>query len=317
MRVEELSLWRRANLSWSRVSKSSRCGAVRICLGLGEPSAEIAPVEALSLSRRANLSGSANPLRRSCVLKRSRLLSESPPRVRFPPGPRSAPAPAQEQQFSGTKAKEKYGNFAPAALAGKWKLWIRIENRNFCATVAREVHSRGSGSRIAFFVRISSVRRTSGCKIAILRTKVAREAHSCSSGSKVATSEHRSSTQAMVLATGHERAQRLVSPNAMRLNCISVPSVAGNMLSQAPSPPTGTHNVLETTNQAKPTQVRPNLRNAMPPKERGAPLPPTLNQPRVKRFYRTARRPCLSQRTLGAKASQRPSAPGVANRASK
>ena len=129
VRVEALSLWRRANLSWSRrtlcgdrarrsalavapcefvlsaanplrrscVSKRSRCGAVRICLDLGEPSAEILRVEALSLWCRANLSWSRralcgdracrialavapctsvlspmNPLRRSCVSKRSR-----------------------------------------------------------------------------------------------------------------------------------------------------------------------------------------------------------------------------------------------------
>ena len=85
VRVGSLSLWRRANLSWSRrtlcgdracrsalavapcefaltlanplrrscVSKRSRCGAVRICLEPDEPSAEIVRVEALSLWRRA------------------------------------------------------------------------------------------------------------------------------------------------------------------------------------------------------------------------------------------------------------------------
>ena len=81
----------------SCVSKRSRCGAVRTCLELGEPSAEIVRVEALSLWRRANVScarrtlcedcacrsalavapcecvlSSANPLRRLCVSKRSR-----------------------------------------------------------------------------------------------------------------------------------------------------------------------------------------------------------------------------------------------------
>ena len=40
-------------LRGSCVSKRSRCGAVRICLSLGEPSAEIVRVEALSLWRRA------------------------------------------------------------------------------------------------------------------------------------------------------------------------------------------------------------------------------------------------------------------------
>ena len=40
-------------LRGSCVSKRSRCGAVLICLSLGEPSAEIVRVEALSLWRRA------------------------------------------------------------------------------------------------------------------------------------------------------------------------------------------------------------------------------------------------------------------------
>ena len=43
-------------LRGSCVSKRSRCGAVRICLERGEPSAGIVRVEALSLWRRANLS---------------------------------------------------------------------------------------------------------------------------------------------------------------------------------------------------------------------------------------------------------------------
>ena len=46
----------------SCVSKRSRCGAVRICLSLGEPSAEIVRVEALSLWRRAIYSCSRNGL---------------------------------------------------------------------------------------------------------------------------------------------------------------------------------------------------------------------------------------------------------------
>ena len=76
-------------LSRSCVSKRSCYGAVRICLELGKPAAEIARVEALSLWRNANLSLtlckdpacrsalavvpcefvllSVNPLRRSCV----------------------------------------------------------------------------------------------------------------------------------------------------------------------------------------------------------------------------------------------------------
>ena len=102
VRVEALSLWRRANLSWSRrtlcgdpacrsalavapcefvltlanplrrscASKRFRCGAVRICLGRGEPSAEIVRVGLLSPC--ASVLSPMNPLRRSCVSKRSR-----------------------------------------------------------------------------------------------------------------------------------------------------------------------------------------------------------------------------------------------------
>ena len=60
----------------SCVSKRSRRGAVRILLNLGEPSAEIVRVEALSLWRRAILL-LATP---AFAIPRSR--------VRFPPGPR-------------------------------------------------------------------------------------------------------------------------------------------------------------------------------------------------------------------------------------
>ena len=47
-------------LRGSCVSKCSRCGAVRILLSLGEPSAEIVRVEALSLWRRAIFTGAAS-----------------------------------------------------------------------------------------------------------------------------------------------------------------------------------------------------------------------------------------------------------------
>ena len=52
------------------MSKRSRCGAVRICLEIGEPSEDIARVEALSLWRRCLVS-LANPLGLR-VSKRSR-----------------------------------------------------------------------------------------------------------------------------------------------------------------------------------------------------------------------------------------------------
>ena len=54
------------------VSKRSRCGAKRIFLELGEPSAEIVRVEALSLGAVEFVLSSANPLRISRVSKRSR-----------------------------------------------------------------------------------------------------------------------------------------------------------------------------------------------------------------------------------------------------
>ena len=72
----------RGPLRRSCVSKCSRCGAARILLSLGEPSAEIVRVEALSLWRRAVLLLAKWPL--EDVSWFARLQS----RVRFPPGPR-------------------------------------------------------------------------------------------------------------------------------------------------------------------------------------------------------------------------------------
>ena len=59
----------------SCASKRSRCGAVRICLSLGEPSAEIVRVEALSLWRRAIFLLAKRPL--EVVSWFARLLSQS------------------------------------------------------------------------------------------------------------------------------------------------------------------------------------------------------------------------------------------------
>ena len=58
-----------------RRSKRSRCGAVRILLNLGEPSAEIVRVKALSLWRRAFLLLAKWPL--EVVSWFARLLSQS------------------------------------------------------------------------------------------------------------------------------------------------------------------------------------------------------------------------------------------------
>ena len=57
------------------MSDRSRCGAVRICLDLGEPSAEILRVEALSLWRRAIFLLAKRPL--EVVSWFARLLSQS------------------------------------------------------------------------------------------------------------------------------------------------------------------------------------------------------------------------------------------------
>ena len=54
------------------MSKRSRCGAVRICLDLGEPSAEILRVEALAVAPCEFVLSPMNPLRGSCVSDRSR-----------------------------------------------------------------------------------------------------------------------------------------------------------------------------------------------------------------------------------------------------
>ena len=67
--------WPRATLCGDRARKRSRCGAVRICLSLGEPSAEIVRVEALSLRRRAIFLLAERPL--EVVSWFARLLSQS------------------------------------------------------------------------------------------------------------------------------------------------------------------------------------------------------------------------------------------------
>ena len=59
----------------SCASKRSRCGAVRICLSLGKPSAEIVRVEALSRWRRAIFLLAKRPL--EVVSWFARLLSQS------------------------------------------------------------------------------------------------------------------------------------------------------------------------------------------------------------------------------------------------
>ena len=163
VRVEALSLWRRANLSWSSrralcgdracpsalavapcesvltlvhplrrscVSKRSRCGAVRICLHLGEPSAGILRVEALSLWRRAYFLLAKRPL--EVVSWFARLLSQSrgrgfdSPLVRGSSGSNIAAFKRKRSTRSGWKiATFKYRR-------STWRLLqLRLENRTF------------------------------------------------------------------------------------------------------------------------------------------------------------------------------------------
>ena len=103
--------WPRATLS-----KRSRCGAVRICLSLGEPSAEIVRVEALSLWRRAIFLLAERPL--EVVSWFARLLSQSRGRGFDSPLVRGS---------SGLKiAAFKYKRSTRSVL-----LQLRLENRNF------------------------------------------------------------------------------------------------------------------------------------------------------------------------------------------
>ena len=100
----------------SCASKRSRCGAVRICLSLGEPSAEIVRVEALSLWRRAIFLLAKRPL--EVVSWFARLLSQSRGRGFDSPLVRGS---------SGLKiAAFKYKRSTRSVL-----LQLRLENRNF------------------------------------------------------------------------------------------------------------------------------------------------------------------------------------------
>ena len=103
-------------LRGSCASKRSRCGAVRICLSLGEPSAEIVRVEALSLWRRAFFLLAKRPL--EVVSWFARLLSQCRGRGFDSPLVRGS---------SGLKiAAFKYKRSTRSVL-----LQLRLENRNF------------------------------------------------------------------------------------------------------------------------------------------------------------------------------------------
>ena len=100
----------------SCASKRSHCGAVRICLSLGEPSAEIVRVAALSLRRRAIFLLAKRPL--EVVSWFARLLSQSRGRGLDSPLVRGS---------SGLKiAAFKYKRSTRSVF-----LQLRLENRNF------------------------------------------------------------------------------------------------------------------------------------------------------------------------------------------
>ena len=100
----------------SCASKRSRCGAVRICLSLGEPSAENVRVEALLLRRRAFFLLAKRPL--EVVSWFARLLSQSRGCGLDSPLVRGS---------SGLKiAAFKYKRSTRSVL-----LQLRLENRNF------------------------------------------------------------------------------------------------------------------------------------------------------------------------------------------
>ena len=100
----------------SCASKRSRCGAVQICLSLGEASAEIVRVEALSLWRRAIFLLAKRPL--EVVSWFARLLSQSRGRGFDSPLVRGS---------SGLKiAAFKYKRSVRSVLPQ-----LRLENRNF------------------------------------------------------------------------------------------------------------------------------------------------------------------------------------------
>ena len=141
------------------------------CLALGEPSAEIVRVEALSLWRRANLSRARRALcgDRAC---------------------RSAVAVAP------CKVQRALPHLRLRRQRLRTKLARKVRSRICGLKFAYGKRVRSSGCKIALFKYKSSTQRalrSSGCKIAILSSKVVREMHSRSSGSKFATSRYKSS----------------------------------------------------------------------------------------------------------------------------
>ena len=112
----------------SCASKRSRCGAVRICLSLGEPSAEIVRVEALLLWRRAIFS----------------------PLVRGSSGLKIAAFKYNRSTRSVWKIVTFKCGACSAAQAGKSQL--------LSANVVRGAHPRSSGLKIATFTYKRSTR---------------------------------------------------------------------------------------------------------------------------------------------------------------
>ena len=120
----------------SCASKRSRCGAVRICLSLGEPSAEIVRVEALSLWRRAIFLLAKRPL--EVVSWFARLLSQSrgrgfdSPLVRGSSGLKIAACKYKRSTRSVLlQLRLKIVTFKYRRSARSVLPQLRLENRNF------------------------------------------------------------------------------------------------------------------------------------------------------------------------------------------
>ena len=140
----------------SCASKRSRCGAVRICFSLGEPSAEIVRVEVLSLWRCAGLWKLSRGLR-ACF--RNPAVAGSIP-------PWSAAAPAWKSQPLSINVVR--GACSCSSDGSDWKIvtfrckrstrstppQLRLENRN----VVRGPYSCSSGWKIATFKYRRSMR---------------------------------------------------------------------------------------------------------------------------------------------------------------
>ena len=131
-KTEDFLRFLRDPLRRSCASERSRCGAVRICLSLGEPSAEIVRVEALSLWRRAIFLLAKRPL--EVVSWFARLLSQSRGRGFDSPWSAAAPACLSTNVVRGAcscSSGWKIVTFKYRRSVRSVLPQLRLENRNF------------------------------------------------------------------------------------------------------------------------------------------------------------------------------------------